>query len=962
MRKSARWLAIVAIGFALRLASPALGQEHLEVEAYSGTPFGVGRLTLRSGGELRLNRPLQPGRGRIIDLARQIAAQAGIPNPTDLQSTEMSVLERGQRLFYPVFAKRERPILRQFISVPTESTAYFLFTGDALLELSVQAPNPIAGSVIPRVDPAAHGRLLGDWWREYSSVASGNVALAYPVMVEQYLVDTLARRLRLTVPRPPEVPQLNLLRGELNLLAGAESARLDLARRILLADMTAVATLPLPEELPSPRPELLTPPTEQPVEPQVDEPVEPLARRVPVECFYVRFGNFPNFLWLRHRTEDWGGELRDVVSERGQDYALNQRMQKTLGLREGKLAEVFGDKVIGDVALVGTDMFMNEGAAIGTLFQAKSSLALSNDLIQQRRASMRETPGATEEKLTIAGRAVSKIASPNGAIRSYYVADGDFHLVTTSRQIVEWFLATADGGHPSLGASDAFRAIRRRLPLARNDTVFVYLSPEFFENLLSAHYHIEMQRRLRSDVELELISIAQLAAQSEGRAGATIAELIASDLLPAGFGEHADGSQLELRDGHFVDSLRGARGSFLPVPDVAIERVSAAEAAEYQQFQDYYVHQWGRIQPVALAIRREELPESKLERVIVDALAAPLAPQHIAMLSDWLGEPTTRHLAPIAGDVVALQAVLRGGSGGLLGGPPGEYLLFGSLRNADPAIALSENTGLLGRILQMQLQGVQGYVGAWPHPGILSIFGSLLAASPDPGGYTQLPSSLWRRQLGDFTLLSFHPEILAGVGPELQFVESDRPAQVRIRAADLATSTLAPLINAYGYKQSRAITAGNLRFMNMLIEQLHVPPAEALATGERLLNARFVSPLGGEYRFASTGGAAPSWSATALTEHPGDSPPVDYQFRALTWLRGVNMELLLTQSPTPELSFHGEFVMPVEARASSFELPKLPFGLSKPAAKPVEPPLRKTPPREPPSTAPPARPSTAREL
>ena len=87
-----------------------------------------------------------------------------------------------------------------------------------------------------------------------------------------------------------------------------------------------------------------------------DVPIEPIAMRVPVECLYVRFGNFPNFLWLRHRMEDWGGELRDVISERGLDYGLNDRMQKQLGIaRRRQLAEVLGDKVIADVAMIGTD-------------------------------------------------------------------------------------------------------------------------------------------------------------------------------------------------------------------------------------------------------------------------------------------------------------------------------------------------------------------------------------------------------------------------------------------------------------------------------------------------------------------------------------------------------------------------------------------------------------------------------
>ena len=221
---------------------------------------------------------------------------------------------------------------------------------------------------------------------------------------------------------------------------------------------------------------------------------------------------------------------------------------------------------------------------------------------------------------------------------------------------------------------------------------------------------------------------------------------------------------------------------------------------------------------------------------------------------------------------------------------------------------------------------------------MLSIINGALNTAPDPAGFSRSPTGLWRRQLGDFTLFSFHPEILDIISPGLQFVEAERPAQVRIRAEDLATSTLAPLINAYGYKQSRAITAGNARFMNLLIEQLHVTPAEAMLTGERLLGAKFVSPLGGEYKLEATDGGPQNWVATALAANPAGAPPADYQFRALNWLRGVEMELLLEKSPAPELSFHGEFIMPVEARAPAFELPKLPFtmpkaGPAKPEAK-----------------------------
>ncbi len=396
-------------------------------------------------------------------------------------------MEKSARALYPVFAKRDRPLLRQFINVPSESTVYFLFQGSAPLELTVHAPEAFSGQVVPRPDPAAHSRLLRAWWADYSAAAeSRDAPRDYPQMVEEYLTATLARRTRLPLPRRTPPRQLNLLRGELSLLSGSESTRLEIAERILLGDLAGeTASVLLGEELPLPQPELLAPPAEV--------PIEPIAMRVPVECLYVRFGSFPNFLWLRHRMEDWGGELRDVVSERGLDYGINDRMQRQLGLREGKLAEVLGDRVIADVALIGTDAFMNEGAAIGTLFHAKSNAALKADLTNQRLTSMREA-GGSEEKLSIGGKEVSYVHTADGTIRSYYAVDGDFHLVTTCRQIMEWFLATGNGSHASLGASADFRHTRFRMPLTRNDTVFVYLSPEFFDNLLSAHYHIEMLR------------------------------------------------------------------------------------------------------------------------------------------------------------------------------------------------------------------------------------------------------------------------------------------------------------------------------------------------------------------------------------------------------------------------------------------------------------------------------------
>ena len=172
----------------------------------------------------------------------------------------------------------------------------------------------------------------------------------------------------------------------------------------------------------------------------------------------------------------------------------------------------------------------------------------------------------------------------------------------------------------------------------------------------------------------------------------------------------------------------------------------------------------------------------------------------------------------------------------------------------------------------------------------------------------------------------------------------ERPAQIWFRADDLANSRLAPFINAYGYRQSRQIAQGNTRFMNMLVEQLHVPQADAMTTAERLLEARLLEPLGGKYELAELPGGQKAWTSTALVEHSdAKSTPADYQFPALSWFRGIQLEALVDGG---QMAVHGELIMPVETQSSGLQLPGLPFSLpslgggkdkSKPGAKPKQP-------------------------
>lgn len=227
--QSTSLLAAALIVLTCATADRCQAQVRVDVDAVSGAPFGVGRITLQSGNEFRVNIPPRapggPRGGRIADIAKKVIEQGVKAPPPNLEMAEMSLVEKSSRVLYPVFEKRDRPVLREFVTMPTQTTIFFLFRGDGPLELTSFAPQPQVGRVTPRKDPAAHAQLLQAWWRDFSAAADARSAVKdFPPLVEEYLVDTLSRRLRLPLPERVAATSSNIFQSELNLLMGTEAA------------------------------------------------------------------------------------------------------------------------------------------------------------------------------------------------------------------------------------------------------------------------------------------------------------------------------------------------------------------------------------------------------------------------------------------------------------------------------------------------------------------------------------------------------------------------------------------------------------------------------------------------------------------------------------------------------------------------------------------------------------------
>ncbi len=843
-----RLLPAVALLWLSALAREARADLDLEATAVPGEPFGVGRV------ELELPRELLP----------PVLGVEGV-----------RIVERNGRVLYPAIELRPvRTLLRNVLDRPAKATIYFLFRGSDRLELAIEGVGRVPLALTPRRDSRGHRELIEEWWEEYARRPGVLKAEPdYPLVVDNYLQSMLAYRLRLPLRAGDAEPSLEeRLVAELGLPFGSERQRLALVRqRFLRAEAPLEpADRPLPEAAPAE--ELRLPPIGQ------DVSIEPIAERVPAECLYVRYGSFGNFLWFQDTLAQWGGDVQNLVALRGLDDDARGRIERRLVLSTSPLSRLLGDAVIADVAFVATDLRIADGTAFGLLFQARNNALLTANLVQQRAERLQAGDGVVEQKLTIDGRPVSLLVSADGGVRSYYAADEGFHFVTTSETLVRRFLETGKATR-SLGRSDDFRLARSMLPLERQDAVFIYLSDAFLRELSSLRYRIESARRDAALADMEIVQLAVLAAAAEGKPAGSVEELIEGGFLPSGFGARADGSRAVFDKGVVYDSLRGHRGALKPAVDVETSIATRAEVEAYGRLSQSLTDRLGRLPPVCLAVHRSQAGKGR-QRIAVDLRLAPLSNRLFERLAEVVGPPEGRRLAPVPGDLVAFEAVLP------------QQRLFGGLADLRPPSPSIAGLILGATSLREMAVGYMGWVG---QPGPLALADRLINAPPDPAGFSRGRLGLWRRQYGEFVLYSFQPEVLQKVPPLLKYADTEREAQFWGRIEDVSQSRAAPMINRLGYARTYQTAAGNLRLLNQLETQLHVPGAHAREAAELILDARLVCPLGGEYEYRTTPEDAGYWISTAMEKLPPPGPfgagaPAQFVAPPLRWFRGLEIE------------------------------------------------------------------------
>ncbi|MEM9353029.1 MAG: hypothetical protein AAGA92_08445 [Planctomycetota bacterium] len=877
MRHSAERLKPLMAGWLLLGAVLPSAAAAASVEAFLSEPFGVGMVTV----------PVT-------------AAGPALP----LSDERFLAQAEGGRVLYSVVKEAPvRKVVRRLLKLesPRSVTLYFLFRGDEPFDLEVYSPSLQVIRVKPIADSSGLARLQQGWWSEQVRrwqrlLSEGD----FPPVAENFLVANLAYRLgkELPVEAKSILPWKKSKKTVWQELFATEQHALRVDRELLSATSeTDTQFVDLPEPIRfDPRDQTL--PDNLPAEEAVGElmppegqgGVEKIASYVPDDCFYIRFGTASNYFWFRDFSKKWGGDLSSMVLRRPLDRNASDRIQQQLSLRESVFAKLLGPQVIRDVAMIGEDPYAAHGMGIGLLFEAKNTVLLGKDLIDKRQESVTNPElQATEEQIQIGERTASLVSTPDGRVRSYYARVGDFHLVATSQSLIEGFFRCADGDG-ALADSEELSDARRALASGETPAVSVFVPSKFFEKLVSPAFRIEAERRLRASRQKALLTLASHAAAHEGVAVGD-GRFDPQALLPQGFGDRPDGSEWATdTNGGLIDSLRGKQGCFIPVADITIDRITAAEAADYESFRQSFADEVGRMPSIALEITR--MQHDGYETATARAHVAPMAGcKPLASLADQLAAANDQQIAAVPGDIAAFEAAVDIDS--KLWNPDQQpHTLFGGLRDFQSLLTVRSG-GLAPAAGRAEL--VRGYLGAWPRPGVLGLFiNTNQGTEPVPAR----GDDLWQAIQDDVFLLSFKREVVEEVMPHLALEPADRPAQVRLRIDDLTGTQVSETARAIGYSRTRQASVAASRLMNSISNQFGLDRATGRDLAETIMDGVFQCPLNGEYQLVESPRELPMWTSTALGPENRfllSGIPGDFELPLLSWFRGVRGELLVEQ-------------------------------------------------------------------
>ena len=353
-----------------------------------------------------------------------------------------------------------------------------------------------------------------------------------------------------------------------------------------------------------------------------------LANYVPADQYYIRFKSVSRMLDVIDGGNLFAKHLYTQSGEQAFARDAEQRLRQQLAVETNPLARPFYDLVVKEIAITGSDPFVNEGSDVTLLFRYEQDLVFQTQMNAYLAAAEKVVTNVTRTEETWEDVSFVHLTSPNREVHvfSAYPEKG-LHVRSNSRtaflRVLKLIKGHVDESSKSLGRSEEFAYVRTLMPAdAPEEDGLIYLSDPFIRRLVGPEVKLTELRRLKCFNNLRMISHAATMYEIEqGHGPESLADLEAANCLPNGFNKGSlkcqCGGEYSLSHGKGVCSHHGHAEALVPCCEIPETTVTATEADAYKQFVTAYSQYW-RTFFDPIAVRVQATPERyRLETIVL---------------------------------------------------------------------------------------------------------------------------------------------------------------------------------------------------------------------------------------------------------------------------------------------------------------------------------------------------------
>ncbi|MCP4256910.1 MAG: hypothetical protein GY774_05195 [Planctomycetes bacterium] len=334
--------------------------------------------------------------------------------------------------------------------------------------------------------------------------------------------------------------------------------------------------------------------------------VFPVAGLIPYDNYYCHFSSISKEIAASDLFKQWGGSLLRAMTVSARDSDLPSRYMNQLCIDLSALTRLFGDFVIGEVAITGGDPFMKEGTDVALIIQVKSRRIFDRMMNGYANRVLKANRDAKASESKYQGISIRSIVTPDHRISSHSIYLGEYKVNSNSMDTLKLIIDTFAKRRKSMAENLDLRYMRTIFPgTAEAEDGFIYLSDSFIRKLLSSRWKIEAQRRIVCQNHLRMIANAGTMYRSEMRKKPSLETLIEEKYLSKKVKRCPDSGTYSLDEsGRAFCTIHNCLQYCTPISSISFDKVAEEEARDYRQFVERYSRYWSRFfDPIGIRLR-----------------------------------------------------------------------------------------------------------------------------------------------------------------------------------------------------------------------------------------------------------------------------------------------------------------------------------------------------------------------